>query len=72
MSALPFEDTSIRQGVREWTDQAGEQWRAVKDGPGLWKVFQLEHGAFIFQATVRSADSTPRGIHRAYAGKVAP
>lgn len=60
-----FVDSSIFQGVLEFTTPGGKEVRAVKRSSGIADVYVKAGDAYVMQATVRSK-FTPEAVWNAY------
>ena len=61
-----FQDTSIFQGVVEFTDSEGREFRAQRENSGVYNVSEKADQAFVHIGTIRTQRqaSTPKAIYR--------
>lgn len=53
---MPYIDTSIEQGVREFRAEDGHDYRFERDITGpYWKMYWLEGRAYVFIRTIKAA-----------------
>ena len=61
----PYVDTSIFQGILDWSDASGQKWRAEYLG-AQWGVYKLDSSGHYIRVGLASggASATPRKIHK--------
>lgn len=62
----PFEDISIFQGVCQYFDEQGDEWRRENDGTNCYTFWKKQGDSFVYQRSLRTRSKKTEDLHNEF------